>query len=145
LAQHLKGERTEVVAAVDVPNVPALSAPPQAVVTGAPIESRLARHPRLQHVVRSFALQLPTKLQAMDEALVRGDLPELEALAHWLKGAGGTVGYDEFFEPARDFEQHAKAADMPAMRASLDELFALAARIVIPPAAALAKAEGAVA
>jgi CheY-like chemotaxis protein/HPt (histidine-containing phosphotransfer) domain-containing protein len=145
LAQHLKGERTEVMAAVDVPNVPALSAPPQAVVTGAPIESRLARHPRLQHVVRSFALQLPTKLQAMDEALVRGDLPELEALAHWLKGAGGTVGYDEFFEPARDFEQHAKAADMPAMRASLDELFALAARIVIPPAAALAKAEGAVA
>jgi HPt (histidine-containing phosphotransfer) domain-containing protein len=76
----------------------------------------------------------------MDDALARGDLPELEALAHWLKGAGGTVGYDAFFEPARDFEQHAKAADAKAMRSGLDELLALAARIVIPPAPASAPA-----
>jgi PAS domain S-box-containing protein len=129
LAQHLQGERVER-GVVDA-RVESLAAAATA-ATAEPIVSRLARHPRLQHVVRSFALQLPGRLQAMDDALARHDLAELESLAHWLKGAGGTVGYDAFFEPARDFEQHVKAADSHAMRTSLIELRGLAARIVVP-------------
>ena len=101
---------------------------------GEPIKSRLAGHPRLSHVVRSFALQLPTKLRAMDAALLQHDLAELAALAHWLKGAGGTVGYDAFFEPARDFEQQAKDDDVAAMQASLQQLHGMAARLVVPAA-----------
>jgi CheY-like chemotaxis protein len=132
LALHLKGERVEAALPADGEPAPATEAP--RLVPGEPIESRLANHPRLQHVVRSFALQLPNKLQAMDDALARGDLAELAQLAHWLKGAGGTVGYDVFFEPARDFELHTQAGDPRAMRASLNELHALAARLVIPPA-----------
>jgi PAS domain S-box-containing protein len=140
LAQHLQGERVERAAVAPIAAVDSAVALPAPLLSPAPpaepIVSRLARHPRLQHVVRSFALQLPGRLQAMDDALARHDLAELESLAHWLKGAGGTVGYDAFFEPARDFEQHAKAADAPAMRASLAELRGLAARIVIPAASA---------
>ena len=105
---------------------------------GDPIVSRLAQHPRLQRVVRNFGLQLPAKLQAMLDAQARGDLNELAALAHWLKGAGGTVGYDELFEPARDLEQHAQRSDAGAVARVLQQLQALARRIVIPdePAAA---------
>jgi CheY-like chemotaxis protein len=138
LALHLKGERVAAALRADGEQAPTTDA--LRLVPGEPIESRLANHPRLQHVVRNFALQLPTKLQAMDDALARGDLAELAQLAHWLKGAGGTVGYDVFFEPARDFELHTQAGDPRAMRASLNELHGLAARLVIPPAPAPAPA-----
>jgi CheY-like chemotaxis protein/HPt (histidine-containing phosphotransfer) domain-containing protein len=134
LAQHLQGERVESVAAEVADAIDAVEPARTPAHSAEPIVSRLARHPRLQHVVRSFALQLPGRLQAMDDALARHDIAELESLAHWLKGAGGTVGYDEFFEPARDFEQHAKAADAAAMRTSLAELRGLADRIVVPAA-----------
>jgi CheY-like chemotaxis protein len=145
LALQLKGERVEAAPARAAEAMAAAEAEAGTQSPGEPIESRLAKHPRLQHVVRSFALQLPSKLQAMDKALAAGDLAELAQLAHWLKGAGGTVGYDVFFEPARDFELHTQAGDQRAMRASLNELHGLAARLVIPPAPATAQTEGATA
>jgi HPt (histidine-containing phosphotransfer) domain-containing protein len=37
--------------------------------------------------------------------------PALADLGHWLKGAGGTVGFNQFTVPARDLEAAAKAAD----------------------------------
>jgi CheY-like chemotaxis protein len=108
----------------------------QPLPAGEPVISRLANHPRLQQVVRTFALQLPEKLQAMLDAQARFDLAELASLAHWLKGAGGTVGYDEFFEPARDLEQHTQSGDLEAIAEDLARLCALVQRIVIPDAAA---------
>ena len=96
--------------------------------------SRLADHPRLRHVVRNFAMQLPAKLQGMHDALGRTELNELAALAHWLKGAGGTVGYDELFEPARDLEQHARGGDVAAIADALGKLQSLVQRMVIPDA-----------
>ncbi len=98
------------------------------------IVSRLAAHPRLAKVARNFALTLPDKLAQMRRALAAGQFDELAELAHWLKGAGGTVGYDAFFEPARDFEQHVKAGQRAAMADGLAVLEALAARIEAPPA-----------
>jgi PAS domain S-box-containing protein len=138
LALHLTGERVAAAAAPAAEPASATAAPEP----GEPIESRLAHHPRLQHVVRNFALQLPGKLQAMDDALARGDFAALAQLAHWLKGAGGTVGYDVFFEPSRDFELHTQTGDERAMHMSLKELHALAARLVMPPAPAPAISEG---
>jgi PAS domain S-box-containing protein len=100
-----------------------------------PLVSRLANHPRLQRVVRTFALQLPAKLQAMLDAHASGDTAQLAALAHWLKGAGGTVGYDEFFEPARELETLAQGGDSRAVGEALQRLSALARRIPLPDAA----------
>jgi len=97
-----------------------------------PIESRLANHPRLRKVVRSFGEQLPARLQAMHAALAAGELDALAQLAHWLKGAGGTVGFDVFFEPARQLEQHVKNSDLALVQEALQQLQALSRRIVIP-------------
>ena len=36
-------------------------------------------------------------------------MTELVSLAHWLKGAGGTLGYDDSTKPAEDLESFAKA------------------------------------
>ena len=96
---------------------------------GAPIYSRLAKHPRLHKIADRFAAQLPTKLAEMNQAVGAGELAELAALAHWLKGAGGSVGYDDLFAPAKALEEAAKAGDAAAAAAVMAELEALGRRI----------------
>ena len=76
-----------------------------------PLVSRLAGHAKLGRIIGRFVQQLPDKLAAMDAANARGDMLELAALAHWLKGAGGSMGFDDFFEPAKALEEAAKAGD----------------------------------
>ncbi|WP_052736531.1 hybrid sensor histidine kinase/response regulator [Aquincola tertiaricarbonis] len=145
LGRHLKGEQVQAAArpvgplAVAQPMPAAAPALPAAAPAApavaeelAPIESRLANHPRLRRVVRGFALQLPAKLQLMRNALKAGDLQELAALAHWLKGAGGTVGFDVFFEPALALEEAARDGRAADLAAQLDGIDALAARLAIP-------------
>jgi CheY-like chemotaxis protein len=94
-----------------------------------PLVSRLASHPKLGKVVAKFATRLPDRLDKMDEAADRGDLEELAKLAHWLKGAAGTVGFDDFTEPARELERLAKRGDANAIGQALARLRSLAGRI----------------
>jgi PAS domain S-box-containing protein len=146
LASYLGGERVESTvsdqAPVQAPTLTVLAAATPSTHTvsitprGTPITSRLATHPRLARVARSFCEQLPCKLDEMQRALSAGDFPALSALAHWLKGAGGTVGYDAFFEPARDLEHAAVAADATAARIEMEKLNQLALRVVPPPESA---------
>ncbi|MGE5794624.1 MAG: response regulator, partial [Bacteroidota bacterium] len=99
---------------------------------GPPIVSRFANHPRLRTAAARFAGRLGEQLNAMDRAHAAGNFVELTALAHWLKGAGGTVGYDEFTAPARNLETLAKAGDAQGTRAALAELRGLEARLAVP-------------
>jgi PAS domain S-box-containing protein len=135
LAGLLDGTRVAAAASAEAPaqeeDVPQ-AAPAPAAADTSPIVSRMARHPRLARVARSFCLQLPAKLAEMRDALQRGDLGELAALAHWLKGAGGTVGYDDYFEPARLLETAAHEDDRPQCAALLTGLEAMARRTVAP-------------
>ncbi len=98
-----------------------------------PIRSRLAAHPRLARVAAEFCTKLPSKLDEMQAALDDGHLETLGTLAHWLKGAGGSVGFDALFEPARDLEAAAKAADGAAAGQCLERLRGLSARLESPP------------
>jgi HPt (histidine-containing phosphotransfer) domain-containing protein len=100
---------------------------------GAPVVSRLANHPKLRPVVRKFALQMPERMSAIEAAWDARDYPTLAGLAHWLKGSGGTAGFDAFTAPARTLEQLAKAADEAAIAAVIAELRSLVDRVV-PPA-----------
>jgi CheY-like chemotaxis protein/HPt (histidine-containing phosphotransfer) domain-containing protein len=97
-----------------------------------PIVSRLAGNARLAPIARRFAEALPAKLEEMRKALAGESFNELAALAHWLKGSGGSVGYDVFYEPALKLEKAAKCADGALATACLDEVRALATRIVPP-------------
>jgi PAS domain S-box-containing protein len=111
----------------------AIAAPAaSAVADHSPVVSRLANHPRLRSAARKFAARLDEQLAAMELELRAGKFPALAALAHWLKGAGGTVGYDAYTVPARTLESCAKAADASGARAALDELHGLAKRMVVP-------------
>ncbi len=94
-----------------------------------PLVSRLASHPKLGKVVAKFATRLPDRLDKMDEAADRGDLEELAKLAHWLKGAAGTVGFDDFTQPSRELESLANSGDVDAIASALARLRSLAGRI----------------
>jgi PAS domain S-box-containing protein len=140
LAGILQGTKT----AEDVATLPAQTrtAPivetPSAVVV--PLRSRYAGKPRLHSAIRKFTGRLAEQLEAMDRARSDGDYEALAQLAHWLKGAGGTVGYDAFNEPAARLEQLAKADDGDGIATVMLELRALEARLEVPEETAISSA-----
>jgi HPt (histidine-containing phosphotransfer) domain-containing protein len=83
-------------------------------------------------IVVRFVHRLHEQLRAMDEAWLGNDLDGLAKLAHWLKGAGGTVGFADFTEPARTLEQFAKNQQASDIERALTELKELAGSIVVP-------------
>ena len=73
--------------------------------------------------------RLGDHLAALRSAFDDGDMEELAALAHRLKGSGGSVGFDVFTQPAAELEQHAKAGARDEIPALLDQLENLRSRI----------------
>jgi len=61
----------------------------------------------------------------MRKVLVDGDYDSLHRLAHKMKGAGGSYGYQMLTETAKVLEEAAKAEDTKAGTTALDELEAL--------------------
>ena len=96
-----------------------------------PIVSRLGGNNKFAKVISRFVSRLEEQLPAMDEAFWAQDLESMAKLAHWLKGAGGTVGFDVFFEPASELESAAKAGDLSAIERKLQQIHGLAGRLVI--------------
>jgi PAS domain S-box-containing protein len=96
-----------------------------------PLISRLvANNPRFQPIVEKFVRRLADQLDAMSKAWDERNFEELANLAHWLKGAGGTVGFDAFTEPAFGLEQLAKTQNTEEIEAAIAELRRIAGRIV---------------
>ncbi|WP_374668499.1 ATP-binding protein [Ramlibacter sp.] len=97
-----------------------------------PVRSRFADQPRYAPIVRKFGARLAAILQSAEDAHRAGDLAELARLGHGLAGSAGTVGFDEFTEPARELEACAAAGDAQGARQRLDLLADLAARVELP-------------
>jgi signal transduction histidine kinase/DNA-binding NarL/FixJ family response regulator/HPt (histidine-containing phosphotransfer) domain-containing protein len=127
LAERLGGEPV----AGEPPAAPAAVAPAPAVAADddTPITSRLAGHARLARIVARFVAELPARLERMDAAATASDMEELAAQAHWLKGSGGSMGFDELYEPSLALEHAAKAGDGAVAAQTLAELHRIAKRI----------------
>ena len=97
------------------------------------VVSRLADNPRFQKVIFSFIGKLEEELIKMEQAWTQRDMQELALLAHWLKGAGGTVGYDDFTEPSKELENFAKAGQAEQAGEMLEKV-KLLAQAIVPPA-----------
>jgi HPt (histidine-containing phosphotransfer) domain-containing protein len=98
-----------------------------------PLVSRLPMSdPRYRKVVLRFIERLDGQLDAMEAARKAGDFDELAKLAHWLKGSGGTVGFDDFTEPAKHLEQLAKAGQGDQIEEAILELRNLASAVQPP-------------
>ena len=107
-------------AASVVPHVPTEAPTPRVDVQA--IVSRMAHHARIGPIVARFVQQLPAKLTQMDDALRTADLSALASLAHWLKGAGGSMGFDDLFEPSKALEEAALQGDAVAAARALAEV-----------------------
>jgi len=103
-----------------------------------PIVSRLGGNNKFAKVISRFVGRLEEQLPAMDEAFWAKDFESIAKLAHWLKGAGGTVGFDVFYEPASELESAAKAMNLPAIEQQLQQIHGLAGRLVIEDQPAIA-------
>ncbi|BHH85199.1 hybrid sensor histidine kinase/response regulator [Desulforhopalus sp. 52FAK] len=97
-----------------------------------PVVSRLANHPKLKQAVLIFTRKLPTEIVKMEQAVQINDYQELSHLAHWLKGAGGTVGYDAFTEPAKALELSAKEKDINKCVLNVKKIINIARNIEAP-------------
>ena len=109
------------------------STPGSPVSTLPPIVSKLpSGNQRFQRLISKFIHRFKKQLAAMHQANQQGDLNELASLAHWLKGAGGTVGFDDLTEPAARLELMAKQKEQFQVNVILQELHSLAQRLVDP-------------
>jgi signal transduction histidine kinase len=104
------------------------------VATGERIRSRLPVQDRqIAEIVRRFAQTLTDRLEVMRQHLDELNHEALAAHGHWLKGLGGSVGFDVFTEPSKQLETLAKSkADRVALEEVLDELASLLGRIDLP-------------
>ncbi len=102
-------------------------------VADTPIRNKLLeRNPQMRGIVEKFLPRLEEQLRSMEKALEARDYPDLAQLAHWLKGSGGTVGYDVFTEPAARLEQYAKRDEHEGATQALAEIRRCALKIQRP-------------
>jgi CheY-like chemotaxis protein/HPt (histidine-containing phosphotransfer) domain-containing protein len=87
--------------------------------------------PELRAVVGEFIETLHVRLDEMQTAIEKGELAQLAEFAHWLKGAGGTVGFDCFTAPAASLEVAAKSEQQDGIGASMRELQSLGNRVAV--------------
>ena len=93
------------------------------------VSSPLLDDPELRPVVEKFVGSLFLRLQDMLGDFARQDHQSLADHAHWLKGAGGTVGLHAFTEPASRLESVAIRGSTDEIATTLRELVELAEAI----------------
>jgi HPt (histidine-containing phosphotransfer) domain-containing protein len=99
----------------------------------APLRSSLPTEDAdFREIAEEFVVRLGEKLPQMQQACTARDYDQLAALAHWLKGCGGSAGFDAFTKPARALEQLAKQANSELAPLVIQDLYRLAQRIELP-------------
>ncbi|MCP3869099.1 MAG: response regulator [Gammaproteobacteria bacterium] len=110
--------------------IPVMRAPDSEGET-APIVSRLAVNPRFHSTIKKFINKMAGQVDKMFEACEVEDFQGLSELAHWLKGAGGTVGFDVFTEPSIELEAAAKRGDLDQVQCYLELISSFAGALVL--------------
>jgi HPt (histidine-containing phosphotransfer) domain-containing protein len=88
--------------------------------------------PGFVQILAGFVNHLGTQLVEIDHAWQERDFDSLAKLALWLKGAGGTLGFDVFTGPAQQLQQRAKQQRSEEIEPLLKQLHDLYDRIEAP-------------
>lgn len=89
----------------------------------------VAGNPRFAPIVEEFLAKLDSQLDVMRLAMASERWQELKDLGHWLKGSGGTIGFDCLREPAANLELAAFQKDPVLLQAAFHEILTLRARM----------------
>jgi len=128
LAQHLSAEFSRDLPAVESAVIP-VAAEVIAEPDNQPVRSSLAGNQALLPIVEKFVVRLGDKLGELQAAAEAQNLQQVADLAHWLKGSGGTAGFDQFTAPAADLEQTAKAGNLAVILQKVAQIQGLYKRI----------------
>jgi len=91
--------------------------------------SELAGDPDMAELVAMYISEMPTRVEAIEQASAEEDLDTLATLLHQLKGSAGGYGFPSITEAAREAEELAKAGTaVPQLVASVETLTNLCRR-----------------
>ncbi len=85
--------------------------------------------PELKDIVVDFLDRLGTRVDEISTAIEEAEFETVRSEAHWLKGAGGTLGFPAFTEPSITLEDAAKDSDADLAQQMLDTINDIRARI----------------
>lgn len=97
-----------------------------------PIRSRYEDDPDMLEIVREFAGEVPERVRRLEALLQAADWPELQRLAHQLKGAGGGYGFPQITEAAAELEGALKAGDPAAAKDRTARLVRVLRAVTVP-------------
>ncbi len=105
-----------------------------------PIRSTLALDdPEFLEIVSGFVIRLNDRVRDLNAAWDRRDLFEVSQIAHWLRGAAGTMGFGDFTEPSTKLMRLVHEEQLDQIEDALWEIGNLVSRIeVLAGEAALA-------
>jgi HPt (histidine-containing phosphotransfer) domain-containing protein len=88
--------------------------------------------PDFREIVEEFVDRFREKLAQMHAAAGSQNYQQLQALAHWLRGAGGTAGFKILSTVATRLQEAITGGDDAGVRGALAELEGLSGRILLP-------------
>ncbi len=88
-------------------------------------------HPKIRPIIEKFIEQLRQSLKEIDNAIENHDFQKISEFACWLKGSGGSVGFDAFTEPAKDLESQVKEEKLESVKHTVSVIKQLDSRIVM--------------
>jgi signal transduction histidine kinase/DNA-binding NarL/FixJ family response regulator len=88
--------------------------------------------PEFREIIEEFMRRLDAKMVELREASGDGDLKLVAEIAHWLKGSGGTAGFNALTAPAATLEQHARQDRFDLVAEDVRLLDHLVRRIAVP-------------
>ena len=134
LADHLNGKLlTEKEAVAQQQAINELVADDQTSELGEIVSSLPMSNPKFRSIVEKFIVRLGDQLVAIDAAWSQRDYDKLKRLGHWLKGSAGSVGFNQFVEPARELEQFAIDRDDMNLPGAIGKLHSIYSKVSIDP------------
>ena len=85
--------------------------------------------PDYRMIVELFVERLHQRVTIMRAAVDGADFKVIDELGHWLKGAGGTAGFDAFTQPAARLQASAKSRNAVEIESNMLEIESLVLRI----------------
>ena len=98
-----------------------------------PITSELPfDDPEFRAIIVGFVDKLRSEIDELQTVWQRRELDEVARIAHWLKGAAGTMGFRDFTEPGLKLMNLAREERTDEIASAIQELVEMVAAIEIP-------------